>query len=130
MEERDSHRQIESPRSGASWIQEKNAAAFRACRLVRMPAYHNLKSGGCRVKIERLNVVKNVNRSGMRLDDFGFGKSERPRFGIHVSPNGKNGGQIFQGFENFRIAHVTCMNDKVRAFEGVERLRAQQSMRV
>ena len=96
MEERDSHRQIESPRSGASRIQEKDAAAFRACRLVRMPAYHNLKSGGCRVKIERLNIVKNVNRSGMRLYDFGFGKSERPRLGIHVSPNGKNRARFFK----------------------------------
>ena len=42
----------------------------------------------------------------------------------------KTGRESFQPFENFRIAHVARMNDQVRAFEGAQGLRAQQSMRV
>ena len=130
MEERDGHRQIETPRSGASRIDEQDAAVLRAGRLVRMPAYDDLESRGDGIKIERVNVVKDVYRCEIRLDDFGFGKIQGPRLGIHISPHGKNRGESFQRFQNFRIAHVACMNDQVRALEGAKGLRAQQSMRV
>src|SRR5580700_5872412 len=95
-----------------------------------MSAYDDVKSRRDGIKVERLNVVEHVNRGWNRLDDFGFGKSQGPRFGIHVSPHGKNRGESFQRFQNFRIAHVACMNDQVRALEGAKGLRAQQSMRV
>src|SRR4029077_4704889 len=103
---------------------------FRARRLVRMPAYDVVESRGGGIKIERVNVVENVNRGGIGLNDFGFGKSHGPRLGIHISSHGKNRGQSFQGLENLRIAHVTRVNDQVGALEGAQGLRAQESMRV
>jgi len=103
---------------------------FRAGGLVRMSAHNDMKSRGYGIEIERVNVVENVNRCEIRLDDFGFGQGLRPRFCIHVSAHGKNRGQSFQRFENFRIAHVARMNDQVRAFERAQGLRAQQSMRI
>jgi len=113
MEEGDRHRQIESPRSRASRVEEQDAAVFRAGRLVRMSAYDDMKSRGGGIEIERMNVVQYVNRCGIRLDDLGFGKSQRPRLHIHVSPHGKNRRQSFQRFEDFRIPHVARMDDQV-----------------
>lgn len=118
MEKRDRHRQIEPPRACASRIEEQDAAVFRAGRLVRMPAYDDLESRDDGIKIDRVNVVKDVNRRGICLDDFGFRKSQRPRFRIDISPHGKNGGESFQRFENLWIAHIARMNDQVRAFKG------------
>lgn len=111
MQDRDCHRQIETPRSRASGIEEQDAAVLRARRLVRMPAYDDVESRGDGIKIERVNVVEDVNRGAIRLDNFVFGKSLRPRFGIHISPHGKNRGKSFQSLENFRIAHVSRMNN-------------------
>ena len=125
MEKRDRYRQIESPRPCASRIEEQNAAVFRAGWLVRMSAHDDMEPCGDGIKIERVNVVEDVNRCGIRLDDFGFGQRQRPWVRIHISPHGKNRGESFQILENFRIAHVTRMNDQVRAFEGAQGLRAQ-----
>ena len=76
-----------------------------------MSAHDDVESRGDGIKIERVNVVEDVNRGGIGLDDFGFGKSQGPRLGIHISPHGKNRGQSFQGLENLRIAHVSRMNN-------------------
>ena len=77
---------------------------FRAGRLVRMSAHDDVESRGDGIKIERVNVVEDVNCCGICLDDFGFGQGQRPRVRIHISPYGKNRGESFQRFENFRIA--------------------------
>ena len=118
IEPRDCDRQIKTARACASRIEEQDAALLRAGRLVRMPAHDNMKSRGGRIQIERLNVVENVNCGGICFDHFGFRKSEGPGLRVHISPHGKNRGQSFQRFENFRIAYITRMNDQVRAFEG------------
>lgn len=125
MEKRNRHRQIEPSRPRASRIEKQDAAVFRPGRFVRMSAYDDMESRGDWIKIERVNVVKDVNRCAIRLDDFGFGQGQRPRVRIDISPHGKNGGESFQRFENFRISHITRMNDQVRAFEGAQSLRAQ-----
>jgi len=98
---------------------------FRAGRLVRMSAHDDMESRGDRIKIERVNIVEDVNRCGIGLDDFGFGQGQRPRFRIDISAHGKNRGESFQRFEYFRIAYVACMNDQVGALEGAQGLRAQ-----
>jgi len=97
---------------------------FRAGRFVRMPAHDDMESCGDGIKIERVNVVKDINCCGIRLDDFGFGQGQRPRVRIDIAPHGKNRGESFQRFEDFRIAHVARMNDQVRTFEGAQSLGA------
>lgn len=130
MEKGDRHRQIETARACASRIEEQDAAMFRAGRLVRMSAHDDVKTCGNGIKIERVCVVKDVDSCGICHDDFGFGQGQRPRLRIHISPHGKNRSQIFQRFENFRIAHVARVDDQVRAFQGAQGLRAQQTVRV
>jgi len=130
MKERDRHRQIETPRTGAPRIYEKDAAFFRTGRHMRMSAHDDVETRGGGIEIERVNVVQDVHRKRIRLDDFGFGKRLRPRVRIDISAHGKNGSDGFQCLENFGIAHVARMNDQVRAFERTQSLRAQQSMRV
>ena len=98
---------------------------FGAGRLVRMPAHDDMESRGDGIEVERVNIVEDVNRCGIRFDDFGLGKSQRPRFCIDISPHGKNRGERLQRFEYFRIAYVTCVNDQVRTLEREQRLLAQ-----
>ena len=130
LETRDRHRQIKTPRACASWIEEQDAVEFRPGRFVRMPAHDDVESRADGIEIELVNVVKNVNRCGICLDNFGFGQGLRPRFRIDISSHGKNRGKSFQRFENFRIANVARMDDQIRAFERAQSLRAQQTMRV
>jgi hypothetical protein len=130
VEAGDRYRQIETARACASRIEEQDAAVFRAGRLVRMSAHDDMESRGDGVKIERVNVVENKNRCGLRLDDLGFRQCQRPRFRIHISSHGKNRRESLQRSEYFRIAHVAGMNDQVRTFECTQGLGAQQSMRV
>ncbi len=130
IEARDRHRQIEPPRACASGIEKQDSVSFRSGRLVRMAAHNDLEARSGGIKTERVNVVKDVDRCAIHLDDFGFRKRLRPRLRIHISPHGKNRGESFQRFENFRIAYVARVNDQVRAFQGAQGLRTQQSVRV
>jgi hypothetical protein len=87
-----------------------------------MAAHNDLEARCGGIKIERVNVVKDINRCAIHLDDFGFGNRRRPLLRIDISSHGKNRGESFQRFENFRIAYVARMNDQVRAFQGEQSL--------
>jgi hypothetical protein len=95
-----------------------------------MPAYDDLESHGGGIKIERVNVVKDVYRGAIHLDDFCLGQSERPRFRIDISPHGENRRESFQRFEDLRSSYIARMNDQFRAFQRAQGLGAQQPMRV
>ena len=80
-----------------------------------MTAYHDIKFGGSRVQVESLNIVQYVNVDACRFGYCGFRERFRPVGGIDVAANGHHWSNVREGFQYAWVAHVTGMNDQVRA---------------
>ena len=82
-----------------------------------MAAYHDMKLGGFRIQVESLNIVQYVNIDGSRFG-YGYGgfrERFRPVRSIDVSANGYHWSNVREGFQYAWVAHVTGVNDQVRA---------------
>ena len=127
---RNRDRQTESPGSGTARIYVQDSIAHAARRFVRMTAYHDMKLGGFRVQVEGLNIVQYVNVDACRFGYGCFRERFRPVGGIDVAANGYHWSNVRKGFQYAWVAHVTGMNDQVRAAHGLQGFRAQQAVGV
>ncbi len=95
-----------------------------------MAAYHDMKLGGFRIQVESLNIVQYVNIDGSRFGYGGFRERFRPVRSIDVSANGYHWSNVREGFQYAWVAHVTSVNDQVRAAQSLQGFRAQQAVSV
>jgi hypothetical protein len=80
-----------------------------------MTAYHDMKLGGFRIQLESLNIVQYVDVDASRFGYGCFGERFSPVRGIDVAANGYHWSNVREGFQYAWVAHVTGMNDQVRA---------------
>ena len=80
-----------------------------------MTADHGMKLGGFRIQVESLQVVKYVNIDACCFGYCGFRERFSPVRGIDIAANGYHWGNVREGFHYAWVAHVTGMNDQVRA---------------
>ena len=95
-----------------------------------MTAYHDMKLGGFRVQVESLNIVQYVNVDASRFGYGGFRERLSPDRGIDVAANGYHWSNVREGFQYAWVAHVTGVNDQVRAAQSLQGFRAQQAVSV
>lgn len=95
-----------------------------------MPANDDVKSRRARIQVECLAIVEHVHVDTARFSHRCFRERFRPVRGVHISAHGYDRGNGGERFQDGGIAHVTGMNDQVRATERLQRLFAQQSMSI
>ena len=76
------------------------------------------------------DVVQHVQLQLPDLDDLGHRQRLRPLAGVHIPANGKRWRDGSKLFEDLRASDVAGMDDQVRAFQRLGRLRSKESMRV
>jgi len=88
------------------------------------------EASGSRIEIQGCEVVQDVQVKRSDGDDVGHGQRLGPRARIDVSTNGKRWRDGTKLLEDLGATHVAGMDDEIRALQRVERLRAEQSVRV
>src|SRR6202042_1456911 len=74
----DRHRQIESSGPGAAGIEIENSVSGLDLGLVGMPGNDRAKAGRRGIKVQRVEVMQDVEQAILDLDYFGFGQFHRP----------------------------------------------------
>jgi hypothetical protein len=119
---------MEPARPRAPRIDEEHASAFRAARLVRMPADDDVKSGCGWVQIEIVNVVKHVDVGRACFYDGCERQRGSPRFVVNVASDRNDRREKFERLEDFGLPDVPGMNNQVRAFQRSPGFVAQQAV--
>ena len=125
IQARHSDGQLKPARAGASWIDVEHAITFKFSRLMGMPANNDVETGGRRVQVEGVHVVKNVEEDFARFRHRRFGQRPGPIGGVHVSAHGNDRSEFPQRSEDFRLAYITGMKNQLRTTKRLERLRTQ-----
>src|SRR6266567_2844161 len=92
-----SDRQREPSRSGASRIEIQHSVFHLLLWLMRMAADDRREPGSFGIKVERVQVMDDVDVKPGQFHDFDFGKTPSPRLCIHVAANRGHGCDLFQG---------------------------------
>lgn len=74
--------------------------------------------------------MQDVDRGPANLDNLSLMKFARPRAFVDVAPDRGDGSKQAKLIENFRFAHVSCVDDVCRAAQNIDCFRPEQSMRV
>ena len=89
-----------------------------------------LDAGGTRIDVELRQVVQHIQEDFADLDELGLVDRARPVLPIVVAAHDRDGGHRAQSGQDFGVPDVPGMHDVVAAGEKIDRLRAQQPMRV
>ena len=95
-----------------------------------MTTYYHVKFGGLRVQVEGLGIMQNINIDASNFGYSGFRERFSPVRRIDISAYRYHGSNVRKGFQYAWIADVTGMNDELRAAEGLQGFRAQQSVSI
>jgi hypothetical protein len=68
------------------------------------------KAGRGRIQVELREIVEYMDAATIDLDNFGRGKTGRPRPGVDVAPNGECRSESTESFEDLRISDVAGVN--------------------
>jgi len=79
---------------------------------------HHAQPGRFRLQIETPEIVQHIDRQtadrqAAGFDDFSFRQGARPRLGINVPADRRDGRNLCQRFEDFRSANVARMQNAV-----------------
>ena len=91
---------------------------------------HRSKSGSFRLQIKLPQIVEHVNQDSAELNNFRLEQSPSPSAFVHVAANGRQRSNSGEFLENLRRAHISGMNDVIRAAQRRHGLRPEQAMRV
>lgn len=78
-----------------------------------MTAYYDVKLRGLWIQVEGLAIVQHVDIHFSRFGNGGFRERFRPFRCIHVATHRHQRGNVGEGFQNARVAHVAGMNDQI-----------------
>lgn len=95
-----------------------------------MPAHNDMEASGCRVQVEGVHVVKNVQEDFARLSHRRFGQRPGPIGSVHVSAHGNDRSEFPQRSEDFRLAYITGVKNQLRTTKRLDRLRSQQPVSI
>jgi len=80
--------------------------------------------------VESVDIMNRIQQNATDFDHLGFWKLPQTFNPIHITPNGKYWSNGFQVVQDFDIANVSGMNDKVNAFKGFYRRWQKKTMSV
>ena len=95
-----------------------------------MAAYHDMKLGGFWIQVKALGIVQHISIDAVRFGDGRFRERFSPVLSIDISAHRYHRSNVRQGFQYDWIAHVTGMNDELRAAQCLQGFRAQQSVSI
>ena len=120
------HREPETPRTGASRIQEKNSVSSVGAGAVGVAADHRVEPLGSRVEIQILQVVEDVDAEAAYFDRTGDGEPTGPGAPVVVAANGDYRCDPAELLEHFRPAYVPRVEDELAPLQRREHLGAEQ----
>ena len=91
---------------------------------------HRRESGRFWIEVECREVVQDIEMYSTHLHDLRLGQRRCPRARVDVAANGNGRSDRSQPFEHVEFADVPGVNDQLRRLQGVNRLRAKQSVRI
>jgi hypothetical protein len=86
-----------------------------------MPAHNDMKSSRLGVEIKLLKIMQNEEGGGRGFSDCGRRQGFCPISVVDIPPYGYERSQSLQGIENFRLPHISGMNDQVGPFQRAQR---------
>ena len=120
------HRELETPRTGASRIQEKNSVSSVGAGAVGVAADHGVEPLGSRVDIQLLQVVEDVDAEAAYFDRAGDGEPTGPGAPVVVAANGDYRCDPAELLEHFWPAYVPRVEDELAPLQRREHLGAEQ----
>lgn len=87
-------------------------------RPVGMSADHRVETGGSRVDIEAVKIVKYIKEAICDFDDFGLSKRLGPLTAVHVSTNGGYRGDFREPVQNLRPPDVPGVHNPGHSLQG------------
>lgn len=95
---------------------------------MRVPADDRSYTGGNRVKIERVPIMKHIDMPARKFDHLRFREPPATPISIHVPPDRGNWSNMPEPVENSRVAHISSMKDVSDMAQRRDRLWPQQAM--
>ena len=95
-----------------------------------MSADDDVETRGGRIQVERMQIMKNVEKNFARFGNGCFWQRLSPFTLVHVSAHGDDGSKLAQRCENLRLAHIACVKNQLGSAKRLQRLRAQQAVSV
>lgn len=91
-------------------------------------AYDGVETGGLRLEVEILEIVKHIKMEPSGLDNCGEGQFLRPGLRVHITAHGKYGSNAFELCQNFGRAHVSGMNYELHPEQSALCFRAEKTV--
>ena len=95
-----------------------------------MSADHDIEARRLRGKVERAQVVNDIQFDGTDLDDFRLREFLCPHSPVDVSADGEDRSDFSQRTQNVRFSDISCVDDQICAFEDLDRFGSQKAVRV
>ena len=128
MHESKADRQVESPRTGASGVDEEHPIALTDRWLVGVTANDDFEAGRFRDEIEFLDVVDDVHPHLPDLQGCRLGQSASPGPFIDVPSDRRDGGHASQRLEDFGRSNIPSMHDQIAPLQRPDRFQPQETM--
>ncbi len=93
-----------------------------------MPAEDDLNSGGIRIEVQLMEIVKHIDAGSGQLDEFRCGQLCTWAAAVNVSAYGDEGRQFRKPVEDGSVAYIPHMKDVGHAAQGVHGFRAKQAV--
>lgn len=87
-----------------------------------MPADHQIEPHVFGHQVHLSEIVKDVHGHLVDREGFRLGETAGPRLSIHVAAHGLDGRQCLQGVEDFGLADIPRVNDRLGVPQGPDRL--------
>src|SRR5439155_9709796 len=123
-------RQLESPRTCTTWVQEQNSLPPMDGRPMRVAADHHVKIHCRRLQFHLLHIVQHVNRKTSGMNELKFRNPVRPITFVVIAANSYDRSKGSQAFQDFRPADIAGMKDQTNALEGLQDFRTEKSMSI
>ena len=117
-------RQRETPGPRAPRIEQEDAVPHFPCWLVRVARYDRGEARRSRLKVERLDVVEDIEQHAADLDDLSLVQRVCPGSVVVVTAHGGHGRDGAESGEYLGRADVTGVDDQVGVGERGERFGA------
>ena len=98
--------------------------------LVRVTEEHRTEFCGCRIEVQRVHIVEHIDVVAFEKQHVGFRKMAAGAAAIDITADGGKRRELFQRFQNSRIADVSEMQNVFDTSEGGEDFRAKKAVRI
>src|SRR5215831_10991415 len=120
----------EAPGPGAARVEEQHAVAYVLGGLMRVTGHDDSDAGGRWIEIQLMDVVDDVDRYALGLEQRRRRNPRGPRPPVVVAADGGDGRDLLERGEHLRRADVAGVNDLFGAPQRRDRFGAEQAVRV